>query len=346
MTAAEMAPTIRFDRYLALLAVLLAIVLGLLVMSERQREPVDALRVEGPLPLTPDPRLATLASERAALRAEQQKLAATLAEHETALAASEAARRALENETGWLTEQTERLDRQLGEETARREALERRLAAVESERDRLAREVQAQTATRQRLEAKIAELTTAARPTSPAVGADEATAPRQPAASSTASSRPRRSPDLLIEDEQPAAAARGSRVAPGEGEPAAPPPATASATTEDDPRQPPQQRRLITFGGDGGTVGDGVAAYRNGDYAEAARIWGALAATDNARAQFHFGSLLFEGRLGEPDLVMAHVWLSRAIANGHLPAIEMRRRVRAAMSEADYETALAIEADS
>ena len=42
---------------------------------------------------------------------------------------------------------------------------------------------------------------------------------------------------------------------------------------------------------------------------------------------------------------MAHVWLSRSVDAGYLPAIEVRRQVRAAMSEAEYEEALAIQAD-
>ena len=104
-------------------------------------------------------------------------------------------------------------------------------------------------------------------------------------------------------------------------------------------------RRLTTFGSDDATVEDGIEAYRAEDYATAEQIWGALAAAGDRRAQFYFGSLLFEGRTGPPDRVMAHVWLSRSVDNGYLPAIEFRRQVHAAMSEADYEEALAIEAD-
>ena len=106
---------------------------------------------------------------------------------------------------------------------------------------------------------------------------------------------------------------------------------------------PAEPRRLITFNGSDGTAADGVQAYRDGDFVMAERIWGALAARGDPRAQFHFGALMYEGRTTEPDLVMAHVWLSRAVDGGHLPAIELRRRVRAAMSEAQYQEALAIQ---
>jgi len=369
MTAAEMAPPIRFDRYLALLAVLLAIVLGLLVMSERQRQPVDPLLVEGSLPPPPDPRLRTLTGERDALLAEQSRLAAALEERATALAASEAALRELEAEAGWLANEAERLDRLLGDEVAERQALARRLGEIAAERDRLAGEVRALTATRERLEARIAELTTArppARPSSPTAdrGASDvpgtaATAgtatpppstagptleqsllarpyePRDPSATLAAQPSLSRAVDDLIDEQRAAAAAAASEQAESEA---------MAAMTDETTAQP--TGRLITFNGTGSSVADGVAAYRDGDYATAARIWGALAAAGNARAQFHFGSLLFEGRLGEPDLVMAHVWLSRAVSSGHLPAIEMRRRVRAAMSEEEYERALAIEASS
>ncbi len=108
-------------------------------------------------------------------------------------------------------------------------------------------------------------------------------------------------------------------------------------------------RRLTTFDEDGGSPGDtvatGVDAYNAGDFAAAEQIWGALAAAGDRRAQFYLGSLLFEGRSAPPDRVMAYVWLSRSVDAGYLPAIDMRRRVRAAMSEAEYEAALAIEAN-
>ena len=82
------------------------------------------------------------------------------------------------------------------------------------------------------------------------------------------------------------------------------------------------------------------------DFDTAARIWGALAASGDPRAQFHFGALMYEGRTVEPDLVMAYVWLSRAVDGGYLPAIDLRRQVRAAMSEAQYQEALAIQSSS
>jgi TPR repeat protein len=123
--------------------------------------------------------------------------------------------------------------------------------------------------------------------------------------------------------------------------------ATASAGgPAADPAAPRESGRLITFNSNGGTVADGVQAYRAGDFSTAERIWGALAASGDPRAQFHFGALMYEGGTSEPDLVMAHVWLSRAVDGGHLPAIELRRRVRAAMSEAQYQEALAIQTTS
>lgn len=378
MTAAEMAPPIRFDRYLALLAVLLAIVLGLLVMSERQRQPADPLLVEGTLPPPPDPRLRTVAAERDALIAEGERLTSTLEQREAALAASEAALEELETEARWLADENERLDQLLGSEVAQRQALAQRVALIEAERDRLDREVQSLRATRERLESRIAELSSTqrgARPSPPADAAPAAGATSRPAGPSldrsalaeryepgdptdTLTNQPSLSQalDALI-DEQRTAAARAEILAAEESGPASGQEESESVSESESDTESvaesaadatPEQSggRIITFNGAGGTVADGVAAYQAADYRTAARIWGALAAAGNPRAQFHFGSLLFEGRLGEPDLVMAHVWLNRAVTGGHLPAIDMRRRVEAEMSEADYEQALAIEASS
>ena len=75
----------------------------------------------------------------------------------------------------------------------------------------------------------------------------------------------------------------------------------------------------------------GVAAYQAGDYEEAERIWRQLAQAGSPRAQFHLGSLLFEGRVGQPDLVQAYVWLTRSVERGFGPALAMRERVRDVM---------------
>lgn len=77
------------------------------------------------------------------------------------------------------------------------------------------------------------------------------------------------------------------------------------------------------------TVADGVEAYRRGDYRRAFEIWRPLAERGNAKAQFHLGAMLFEGRLGPPDNVAAYVWLERAVRGGYRPAVELRDRVRA-----------------
>lgn len=78
-----------------------------------------------------------------------------------------------------------------------------------------------------------------------------------------------------------------------------------------------------------GSVADGVEAYRRGDYQRAFAVWQPLAEAGNAKAQFHLGAMLFEGRLGAPDPVNAYVWLERSVRNGYQPAAALRDRVRA-----------------
>ena len=92
---------------------------------------------------------------------------------------------------------------------------------------------------------------------------------------------------------------------------------TASQTQTDAPRE---------------STENGIEAYNAGDYQTAERIWTDLAERGSPRAQFHLGSLLFEGRAGEPDLVQAYIWLSRAVDRGFGPALSMRERVRSLMS--------------
>ena len=87
------------------------------------------------------------------------------------------------------------------------------------------------------------------------------------------------------------------------------------------------------------TVADGKQAYLEGDFERAREIWQRLADIGDPRAQFHLGSLLFEGRLGEPDLVDAYVLLSKSISGGFGPAVAMRGRVRQAMSSQELSEA-------
>jgi TPR repeat protein len=363
MTAAETAPPIRLDRYLALLAILLGLVLALLVIGEREKPPAPPPAVVGTLPPPPDPRVALIAAEREALLAERARLTAALEASEAALARAQA-------EAVSLALENERLRQLAGDEGAALGEIERRLTAAETERDRLRDEVTALTRTRQQQEARLAELQGelgAARaaladargaaaipslPTTPSTSfstapstapptADDVPAGTSGAAPDVPIGEPGREPDTAT-PALPEAAAEAPVVDAAE---LAGPPAAGSLP----PEAGGLPQRLTTFegqgDGDGGTVEDGVEAYRVEDYARAERIWGALAAAGDRRAQFYFGSLLFEGRTGPPDRVMAHVWLSRSVDNGYLPAIEVRRQVRAAMSETEYEAALAIEAD-
>lgn len=331
MTAVDTAPPLRIDRYLALLAILMALVLGLLVIGERQRPAPGLPSVEGTLPPAGQAVVpaATAAADRETLLAEQARLAARLDQTEQALRRAEA-------EIERLREANRALSERLEGEGAALDDLARRLAAVEADRDRLAAEVEGLVATRDGLETRLAEL--GERPSAPpAIAAAEppgdVEAPRAPPRdpSATIAAQPR-GLQAALEDMLREQRAGEAAIAPPDGERADVAPSTPG--------------RMITFNGAGGTVADGTQAYNEGDYATAAQIWGALAASGDARAQFHFGALLFEGRTAEPDLVMAHVWLSRAVDGGHLPAIELRRRVRAAMSEAQYQEALAIQATS
>lgn len=67
-------------------------------------------------------------------------------------------------------------------------------------------------------------------------------------------------------------------------------------------------------------VAEGIAAYRAGDYARAWTIWLPLAERGDARAQFHIGAMLLEGRLGAPHPAAAARWLLRALDGGYAPA--------------------------
>jgi hypothetical protein len=365
MTVVDAAPPIRLDRYLALLAILLALVLGLLIIGEREKQPPGSPAVVGTLPPPPDPRLTTLLAERSGLLGEHARLAEALAEAEAALGRAEA-------EADALAHENERLRQRLGDEGVALNELATRLAAAEAERDRLGAEVRALNRTRTALEARIAELEAmpaanappqAPKPStahSTSLFADpfpEAAAIGQPTAIAAALAELRRDqgpsgPALLAPS--PDAAASGAIVDPAPAPLASPPPAppetvTSSASRAPEASGPP--RRLITFGNgngrtiDGRSAADGVEAYNAGYFAAAEQLWGRLAAGGDRRAQFYFGSILFEGRNAPPDAVMAHVWLSHSVDAGYLPAIEVRRQVRAAMTDEQYEEALAIQAD-
>lgn len=380
MTAADTVPPIRLDRYLALLAILMSLVLGLLVIGERQREAAPPEPVVGALPPPPDPRLAALIAEREGLLAEQARLAAALATTEAALrrAEAEAAALALENE---------RLRQMLGDEGAALDDLTGRLTAAETERDRLSAEVQTMMEARQALEARIAELESAEAvpelpppelatpqpanpaPPAPALSTTDSTrlpttlspgsqaaqaetqaTPEPPAAADAASASLDSQPSSLA---AAVAELRRDQDAPALGDLAEPLDVPQSSSPDSiSPDSNPAEsigrpRRLTTFSSNGsGTVDEGVAAYNAGDYVNAERIWGQLAAAGDPRAAFYFGAILFEGRNAAPDRVMAHVWLSRSVDAGYLPAIDMRRQVRAAMSEAEYEEALGIQTGS
>ena len=358
MTAVATTPPLRIDRYLALLALLLALVLGLLVIGERQRPAPPLPLIEGTLPppastsasTTTTPLPAAVAPvDREALLAEQTRLATRLRETESALRRAEAEIERLREENRSLTERLE------GEGAALDE-LARRLAAVEADRDRLAAEVDTLLRTRDGLQAQLAEL---GRGEVPLSTTEDVPLTRDPAAAVTA-----RTPDLqaavetLMREQRaaeveavdaPPTDAAPSDPAPSDPAPSDPAPsdlAAAAAEAAAAARTVGEPTRLITFNGKGGTVADGVQAYRDGDFVTAERIWGALAASGEPRAQFHFGALMYEGRTAEPDLVMAYVWLSRAVDGGYLPARELRREVQAAMSEAESREALAIQSSS
>ncbi len=348
MTAVDTAPPLRLDRYLALLAILMALVLGLLVIGERQQPAPSVPAIEGTLPPSTGARPAGVPS--GALAAERLALA-------NRLAATEQALRRAEAEIERLRRENQALSERLQGEGAALDEIARRLAAVEAERDRLTDEVAALTEARADLEAQLAGRTE--RPSPPPATASATDTRQQPVAAATPPARaaasrpvaPARDPSATI-----AAQPRGLQAALEElmreqRELAArpddqPDPGATAGDLAADPAEPNESSRLITFNGSGGTVADGVQAYRAGDFSTAERIWGALAASGDPRAQFHFGALMYEGRTTEPDLVMAYVWLSRAVDGGHLPAIELRRRVRAAMSEAQYQEALAIQTSS
>ena len=75
------------------------------------------------------------------------------------------------------------------------------------------------------------------------------------------------------------------------------------------------------------TAVDGVRAYQGTNYQQAGAIWYALAKDGNPRSQFHLGGMLVEGRLAEPDLEAAYIWLKRADAGGYEDSSDLLARV-------------------
>lgn len=414
MTAVDTAQPLRLDRYLALLAILMALVFGLLVIGERQQSAPGAPAIEGRLP----PPAAAAGSDASSPGASSPGASnagdmPTRAELARRLETTEEALRRAEAEIERLREENRVLSERLENQGAGLDAITRRLAAAEAERDRLSKELEALTETRDRLEARLAEAHTpeaqsgAANipPPPSAVQPSAGSQPSSPAGSSAAhgADSPAPAPELAPPARDPSAtvaaqptglqAALEALMREQQAQPVRPAPDSSAedspaedSPAEDRPVQHHQVQdrsaettreatgevvddavgdrgsdgdggataesaeaampsRLITFDGEGGSVAVGVEAYRAGDFVMAERIWGPLAASGNPRAQFHFGALMYEGRTTEPDLVMAYVWLSRAVDGGHLPAIDLRRDVRAAMSEAQYREALAIRAD-
>ncbi len=139
---------------------------------------------------------------------------------------------------------------------------------------------------------------------------------------------------------EPAASEGGASPAParapGEREPA---PAAEHAPTEAPPAGagtgepaatgsalPPQPGPTPSSGA---SVRDGVLAYQAGDFERALAIWRLLAEAGDARARFHLGALLLEGRFGPSDPAAAYRWLALAAEAGQTAALPLRDQAAA-----------------
>jgi len=71
---------------------------------------------------------------------------------------------------------------------------------------------------------------------------------------------------------------------------------------------------LPMAGGAAASFQDGYAAYQQGGFATARRIWRDLAAAGDARAQFNLGTLYDEGRGVAPNPALAREWWRKAAA--------------------------------
>lgn len=142
---------------------------------------------------------------------------------------------------------------------------------------------------------------------------------------------------------EPAASEGGASPAPGPGpsEPAPAPAAqavpTAATPIASGPGEaaatgsaPPPQPGPTPSGG--ASVRDGVLAYQAGDYERALAIWRPLADAGDARARFHLGALLLEGRLGPSDPAAAYRWLALAAEAGQAAAQPLRDQAAARLS--------------
>ena len=78
---------------------------------------------------------------------------------------------------------------------------------------------------------------------------------------------------------------------------------------------------LALFGGAiAGPFEDGKAAYLNGDYETALRLWRPLADQGNAEAQAGLGWMYFHGQGVAQDYVQAISWYRKAADQGHVVA--------------------------
>jgi TPR repeat protein len=69
-----------------------------------------------------------------------------------------------------------------------------------------------------------------------------------------------------------------------------------------------------------GSLEDGLAAYRDGDYAKAAQLWRPLADKGDAEAQYRLGSMYAEGKGVERNDATALMWFQRAAERGNAAA--------------------------
>lgn len=69
-----------------------------------------------------------------------------------------------------------------------------------------------------------------------------------------------------------------------------------------------------------GSLQDGLAAYRDGDYAKAAQLWRPLADKGDAEAQYRLGSMYAEGKGVERNDATALMWFQRAAERGNAAA--------------------------
>ena len=83
-----------------------------------------------------------------------------------------------------------------------------------------------------------------------------------------------------------------------------------------------------------GPLEDGEAAYHNGDYNAALRLWRPLADHGNAAAQFNLGVMYNNGRGVPRDYARAYMWFSLAAASGDQTAQEYRDMLEKSMSQA------------